>query len=385
MQTFRFHVVALPHTQTTKQYNACAYTQKVIKFCSMMKSLGHEVILYASEENDAPCDELVQIVSKAEQQQWFGDYDFTKQFFSIEWDANKTHWRLPNQRAVKQISARAQPKDFVCLIGGVCQKSIADGLPDMMSVEFGIGYSGVFSRFRVFESYAWMHYVYGLLGDDNGHAYDAVIPNYFDPADFTLQTQKDDYFLFIGRFIRRKGPEIATEVTRQLGAKLVMAGQGVQRIEGNKIIGDELSIEGSHIKHMGHANIAQRDQLMRRAKAVFACTTYVEPFGGTSIEPLFCGTPVITTDWGAFTETIEHGKVGYRSRTLGEALWAAQNLDKLLPAEQIRQYAVDNFSMDRVKNLYQAYFEQLYTLWNDGWYSSWNHGVAELQRYQRFN
>lgn len=382
MQPFTFHVVALPHTQTTKQYNACAYTQKVIKFCAMMKSLGHKVYLYASEENEAPCDELIQIVSQAEQRQWFGEYDFTKQFFAIDWDVNKPHWQLPNQRAVKEITARAQAKDFVCLIGGVCQKSIADGLPKLMSVEFGIGYSGVFSRFKIFESYAWMHYVYGLLGNDNGQAYDAVIPNYFDPKDFTLQTNKDDYFLFIGRFIERKGPHIAAEVTRRLGAKLVMAGQGVEEVDGSRIIGKELTIEGEHIKHMGHATISQRDELMRRAKAVFACTTYIEPFGGTSIEPLFCGTPVITTDWGAFTETIEHGKVGYRTRTLGEALWAAQHLDELLPPEKIREYAVANYSMDRIKNLYQAYFEQLSTLWQDGWYSDWDNGIANLQRYR---
>ena len=68
---FRFHVIALPHTQTTTEYTACAYTQKVIKFCKMMKSLGHEVFLYASEENEAPCDELITIVSKKEQRKWW--------------------------------------------------------------------------------------------------------------------------------------------------------------------------------------------------------------------------------------------------------------------------------------------------------------------------
>lgn len=384
MQKFRFHVVSLPHTQTTAEYTACAYTQKVIKFCKMMKARGHEVFLYASEENEAPCDELITIAPKADQRKWFGEEDFKKSFFNITWGPEEEHWVTTNSRAVEEIKKRAQPTDFVCLIGGVCQKLIADGLPEMMSVEFGIGYSGVFSKFRVFESYAWMHYVHGTLGDDNGHFYDTVIPNYFDPDDFTLQQEKDDYYLFIGRMIRRKGPDIAAEVTKRIGAKLIMAGQGVKEIDGDKIIADELTVEGAHIKHLGHANVAQRDELMRRAKAVFLCTTYLEPFGGTSIEPMFCGTPVITTDWGAFPENIVHGEVGYRIRTLGEAMWAAKNLDKLQSPANIRKYAIDNFGLERVSELYQAYFEQLYTLWGEGWYSENNAGVSKYHRYSRF-
>src|SRR5690606_4365728 len=106
---FRFHVVGLPHTQTTTDYVACAYTQKVVKFCRMMKSLGHEVFLYGSEENEAPCDELIPLVSKQEQRKWFGEYDFRQQFFNIDWDASKRYWRTMNSRAVKAIKKRAKP------------------------------------------------------------------------------------------------------------------------------------------------------------------------------------------------------------------------------------------------------------------------------------
>ncbi len=382
---FRFHVINLPHTQTTAEYISCAYTQKVVKFCRMMKSLGHEVYLYASEENEAPCDELITVVTKQEQREWFGEYDFKQQFFNISWDPTAPHWIITNGRIIKEITKRASERDFICLSMGIDQKQVADALPAMMAVEFGIGYEGVFSNFRVYESYAQMHYVQGLLHDDNGHAFHTVIPNYFDPADFPFREKKDDYYLFIGRMAQRKGPDIAAEVTRRIGAKLVMAGQGVERTIGNKIIAAEVTVEGDHIKHVGHADVKKRGELMSQAKAVFLMSGYLEPFGGTSIEPMFCGTPVITTDWGAFPENIVHGQVGYRAKTLGEAVWAAQNLDKLAPAKEIRQYAIDNFSLDRVKYLYQAYFEQLYTLWDEnGWYSDWNAGVSKYHRYTRY-
>jgi glycosyltransferase involved in cell wall biosynthesis len=111
-------------------------------------------------------------------------------------------------------------------------------------------------------------------------------------------------------------------------------------------------------------------------------TTYLEPFGGVSIESLLCGTPVIATDFGAFPENIQHGVHGYRFRTIGEAVWAAKNIHFLDP-ETIHNYAVNNFSVERVKYLYQAYFEQLLTLWDDGFYSSWSKSVSEYNRYKR--
>ncbi|MBI3624076.1 glycosyltransferase [Candidatus Saccharibacteria bacterium] len=381
---FRFHVIALPHTQTTRDYIACAYTQKVIKFCRMMKSLGHEVFLYASEENEAPCDELITIVNKSEQRKWFGKYDFKQQFFNIDWNETLPHWTIPNARAITEIKKRAKPRDFICIIAGICQKQISDALPQLMSVEYGIGYYGVYAPFRVYESYAQMHYVHGQQQNDNGRFFDAVIPNYFDPAEFPYQTKKDDFYLYVGRMIRRKGPEMAAEVTKRLGAKLVLIGQGVNKIVGNKIMANELTLEGDHLLHLGHADVKKRGELMSRAKAVFLLSYYLEPFGGTSIEPLFCGTPVITTDWGAFPENIPHGVVGYRARTLGEAVWAAQNVHKLQP-RVIRDYAMKNFSLNRVKYLYQAYFEQLYTLWEEnGWYSNWHRGVSRYQRYTKY-
>lgn len=378
-----FHVLSLPHTQTTLEYEACAYTSKVRKFCNMMKSLGHKVYLYASEENEAKVDELTTVAPKKDQKKWFGDNDFKQNFFNITWSPDDEHWVKTNKRAITAIKKRIHKKDFICIIGGVCQKQVADAFPKHMSVEFGIGYEGVFAPFRVYESYAHMHYVHGRLGDDNGHFFDSVIPNFFEPENFPFKNKKEDYFLFLGRFIKRKGPVIAAEVTKRIGRRLVMAGQGVRKVEGGKIIGDDISVCGDHILHVGHADVRQRAALLRNATAVFMPTTYLEPFGGVSIEAMLCGTPVIASDFGAFAENIQHGVQGYRFRTIGEAVWAAKNVGKL-DNKKIHEYAVNNFSVDRVKYQYQAYFEQLQTLWHDGFYSNISSGVSKFNRYTKY-
>lgn len=333
----------------------------------MMDSLGHEVFHYGGEGSVPPCTEHITIVPAAQREKWFGHNDWRKDFYAIEWDSNKPYWLAANANAVAAIHSRVQKKDFICLIGGNCQKQIADAFQNHIVVEFGIGYHGVFSKYRVFESYAWMHHIYGELKQGDGGFYDAVIPNYFDPDDFPLTPRKEDYFLYVGRLISRKGIEMAVETTRRLGVTLKLAGQGVKSYEPGKLVSEECTIEGDHIEYVGTVNVEERGKLMGGAKALFAPTFYIGPFEGVSVEALFCGTPVITTDWGSFTENNIDGHTGYRVRTLGEATWACRNLDKLDSPQAIRQYAVDRFSLDVIRWRYEDYFRQLLGLWGKGW------------------
>jgi hypothetical protein len=41
------HILCLPHTQTTRAYDHCAYTAKVRKFASMMAAEGCRVVRVA--------------------------------------------------------------------------------------------------------------------------------------------------------------------------------------------------------------------------------------------------------------------------------------------------------------------------------------------------
>lgn len=378
----RFHVVSLPHTQTTKDFVHCAYTTKVVRFCDMMTDLGHQVFLYSSDDNEAKCYEHISVIPKKIQNIHF-KADHTKTFFPIQWDSNLPYWRYMNTNAIGAISKRIEPKDFICIIGGTCQKEIADAFPENIAVEYGIGYEGIFSNFCVFESYAWMHYVYGKSSIDNGRYFDSVIPNYYNVEDFPLVENKQDYFLYIGRLTQRKGLNVVNDLCKKLGKKLVVIGQGGEIVDG-KLVADHAVID-CDFEYLGViTDSVEKAKLIGEASAVLVNTQYIGPFEGVHVEAAFCGTPVITTDWGVFTETVIHGVTGYRTRTLGEAVWAANNLDKLDP-KVIHDYAVANFSTTRIAELYQAYFEQLETLHEDGWYSNWDNGISKYQRYSKIN
>jgi glycosyltransferase involved in cell wall biosynthesis len=359
-----FHVIGLPHTITSKKYCSCAYTQKVLNFCKMMKSLGHTIYHYGGEESTVECDEHITIISKAQKLKWWGNNDVSKEFYAIDWNPALDYWREANGNAIKEISKRINKKDFICLIGGSCQKEIADAFPAHISVEFGIGYEGIFSKYRVFESYAWMHYVYGLRKIPNGQYYDTVIPNYFGLNDFPFSAKKENYFLFIGRLIKRKGLDIAAEICNRIGVKLIVVGQGIKEYAPGKIVSDEITVTGN-VEYQGTVDVKKRGEPMSKAKATFVQTQYIGPFEGVSIESMLCGTPVIVTDWGCFSETVLDGITGYRIRTLGEGIWAAKNIDKLDP-NTIRDYAQKRYSIDVVKHRYDEYFRSRLDLWDNG-------------------
>jgi glycosyltransferase involved in cell wall biosynthesis len=338
----RFHVPALPGRPVTRENSSCAYSGYVRKFCRMMRERGHEVVLYTGRESDAPVTELVACYPGSDPPP-FDRPDL---------------WADANQRAIDNIRARAEPDDFLCLIDGTDQEQLLE-LP-LMAVEYRVGYGGVRAPFRIWETYAWMHVVYGAtMGSHtaDGRFFDEVIYPPFEAEDFPAG-DGGDYLLYVGRLIQRKGVEIAVEVAKRTGRQLFLAGEG-----------DYRPGEGEPgIEYIGHVGPDDRGELMAGALALFYPTLYVEPGGGAAIEAQMCGTPVISTDWGCFVETVPEG-AGFRCRMLRDfvsAVDAAESLDR----DWIRKRAQATYSLEVIGEQYERYFERLNTLRGEGFYAA---------------
>lgn len=365
---YRVHLLGLAHTVTSKEYASCAYTQKVLKMGQMLMRRGHTVFHYGAEGSDLPCTEHITCVTKAEQEWCYEGYDWKNSQFKYAPDDKC--WQTFNKRAIEEIKKRKQPKDILLMSMGNANKPVLAGSEfekDGVAVEMGIGYTGVFHRFRIYESYFWQAYIWGMVYPSASAAdsknYEFVIPNYFDPDDFEFSAKKEDYFLYLGRLIPRKGIQVAAEAVDRIGGKLIIAGQG----DFNVI----KPLLGKHIKcceYVGFADIQKRSDLMKKAKAIFVPTLYIEPFGGVNVEAQFCGTPAITSDAGGFIETVKHGVTGYRCRTLDDFIWAALNVHRIDP-KTCRDIAVANYSLNKIVLMYEEVFFKLSDLFGPGWYT----------------
>jgi len=357
----RFHVLGIPHTISDPEWSACAFTTKAMKFCKMMSS-EHTVFHYGHELSKVICTEHVTVVDQEIFNEVYGSHDWKHKLF--KYDLNDKCYTTFYDNAIKEISKRFQPYDFVLLFWGWGHKKIADGLRDLklakiIFVEPGIGYplGGIdVLNHHVYESYSIMNRHLGWLEKAGKNSapkcYDVVIPNYFDPNEFEIDTP-GDYFVYIGRIVHEKGVYIAIDITKRCGEKLIVAGQG------------SLDKEYDHVQHIGYVNVEARKKLLKNAKGLFCPSFYNEPFGGIAVEAMMSGVPVITTDWGAFPETVQHGVTGYRCRNMDHFNWAVKNIDKI-DRNKCRQWAIDNYSINRIKLMYEEYFSMLIDLYEGG-------------------
>ena len=368
------HLVGLPHTQLTRDASVCAFTQKAVKFVRMMQARGWRVVSYWGDEDQAGADEHVSLFTRREQESWYGTFDANRLPGIATFDARGRDWQTFNGRAYTEIMKRVEPRDIILSLAGYAHQPLTSQFPGVLIAEWAAGYQGWCEKYVCFESHAWRHHQYGTRGIHDGRWYDAVIPNFFDPEEWTLPVSGGgDHLAFVGRMIQRKGPQIAADVAKEAGLPIVFAGSGVLESSPTRIVcGDGFVIEGERMEYLGTVGGLERNRVMRDARCVFATTTYIEPFGAVAVEAQLCGTPAITTDWGAFPETVIDGVTGYRMKTLIDGVYAVEAALTLDPGE-IRRSALERYSLDAVGPAYDAWFRRLLDLWEDGWYT----GVGE--------
>lgn len=355
-QKFTFHCIGLPHTKTNDNYVGCAYTQKVLKFCKMMTTRGHTVYHYGTEGSDPICTENINVLSDVIYKKVYGDHDFKTHWF--KYDTNDEAYRTFYRNTINEINKRKKKGDFVLAFWGGGVKPICDAEQDLICVEPGIGYGWTWCKYRAFESGTHRHAIYGPEAASccMPKPFDRVVPNYFDIDDFTFNDSYKDrmangYFLFTGRIYDGKGLNIAIAVSKILGKQLLVCGQ-LDDSYRNYPFDDQ-------VKYIGYVDKYQRDYYMRHAIASFVASQYLEPFGGVQIENLLCGTPTITSDWGAFVENNIQGVTGYRCNTLDDYINAAMDCcEGKIDYYNCRKKGLE-FSLENIAPIYEKWFADI--------------------------
>ena len=293
----KLHILSVPGMPTTDKVRTNYFCYDAWKFMRFFKD-KYEMVHYGCEGSDVPCQH-------------------------VDLPNDVTEWNAEARRAIHRFK---NPQDIILCFYGTDNQQATIGHTDCHVIEPHIGYDpkAVFALYRIFVSYASMHYYYGMHQNiGNFSWWDTVIPNAIDFNEFEYKEEKKDYVLMMGRVIKSKGVHLAIQATKKTGKKLVIAGEP----RGLKHLGYDRT--PSHVELVGNANIEQRRKLLAEAECLIAPTYYMETFGMMIVEAHASGTPTVTSDWGGFVDTNPHGITGYRGRLFKDFVWALENISNI--------------------------------------------------------
>jgi len=187
--------------------------------------------------------------------------------------------------------------------------------------------------------------------------YVATVPNGIRIEQFAFQKKKEDFLLYAGRFAPEKGPDVAIDVARRAGRRLLLAGklEPQHREYFEREIAPHL---GDEVEYVGDLTQRELAGYYRRAVAVLFLARWSEPFGLVAVEAQACGTPVIATNWGGPAESIVDGATGFLVDTPDEAVAAVERLATIDP-QACRRNVEERFSAAQMARGYEKVYESV--------------------------
>lgn len=113
--------------------------------------------------------------------------------------------------------------------------------------------------------------------------------------------ESEDFFLYAGRLVAYKRPDVAVEAAERAGVPLVVAGSGPE-------LGRLKRLAGPSVSFVEAPSDTELRDLYRRARALVY--PGVEDFGMTMVEAQACGTPVVAYREGGASEAVRDGETG---------------------------------------------------------------------------
>ncbi len=187
-----------------------------------------------------------------------------------------------------------------------------------------------------------------------------VVHNGIDVESYPFVLTKGDHLAFVGRADPEKGPEVAIEVARQLGRKLVMAVK-VNEPGEHDYFSDVLEprLGDADVEIVRVTSHAEKVALLGSAAAVLFPIRWDEPFGLVPLEANACGTPVVAFARGAVPEVVEDGRTGrlVAPDDLDAFCRAVERVDELHPRD-CRANARTRFDSPLMVERYVQIYEQ---------------------------
>lgn len=367
-----FHILGVAHSITgvspTFHPNPTdAFATLTCYLAALLHRAGHTVYVYAVEGSVVhECTELVPVVSAETYRKVYGSRDDTK--VNSYSDSTNEAWTEFTKKAIPAVLHRhGGREDIVCAMFGWAHEPITKLLKHKLPaiVEPTIGHPGSYAEFRVFCSHAWFYWECARQGLTHPSDYFCVIPHFLDQSHYPFfeHATTDEYAVYVGRVQFDKGLTAAVECTRAMKTKLLVIGNGDLRLACP-------GSDTSHVETLGVLPLYEKRKVMSKAYCCFTLSRYCEPWSLAALEAQFCGTPVLCSKFGGFTEFVVHGETGFFCDTLGTVCHFYRKC-KTLNRRHISEHVREKYTIEKVTPLFMAYFDRIrnYVSGKSDWYT----------------
>ncbi|MBU1167814.1 glycosyltransferase family 4 protein [Patescibacteria group bacterium] len=173
---------------------------------------------------------------------------------------------------------------------------------------------------------------------------------------FSYQDKAQDYFVFAGRYVKKKGLHTAIKVCREKNLKLKIAGavdasDEYYQQEIKPYLGD-------NIEDLGLLSPEKMAKLLSGARALLFPIEWEEPFGLVMTEAMSCGTPVLAFNHGSVPEVVKDGKTGFICHDISAMMKAVDFVEKI-QRKDCRLWVEENFSLESMVDSYLETYRQI--------------------------
>lgn len=188
-----------------------------------------------------------------------------------------------------------------------------------------------------------------------GLNYLATVYNGIDLSLYPLQPRGGEDLVFLGRIHPDKGVHLAIEVARRCAQPLLIAGIIQDREYFRTQVEPYLN---ENIRYIGPVDVAGKNELFARARALLHLNTIPERFGLVLVEANAAGVPVIAMDLGSCREVIEDGKTGLLVANVDQAVLALGSVSAIDP-QACRRRVESRFSIDTMVESYERVYRKI--------------------------
>ncbi len=189
-----------------------------------------------------------------------------------------------------------------------------------------------------------------------GLNYLATVYNGIDLSLYPFQERGGDHLVFLGRIHPDKGVHLAIQAARLSGLPLLIAGIIQDRSYFREQVEPHLN---ETIRYIGPVDVAGKNELFARARALLHLNTIPERFGLVLAEANAAGVPVIAMDLGSCREVIQDGQTGFLVQSVDQAVEVLKRLgeiDRYACRQRVRQ----RFSVDTMVQAYERVYQTIF-------------------------